>query len=174
MARRASFFATVVGCLLAAGSPLVQPQSARAWSQETTVTNGTIGLKQTGATLHFDIAEHGCRDNPCLNEGPGGGEAGVIAVENSLASINGVINPQFTITSARFTMSATPNTIDSENGRATCTDLGKTNCIYFFKLDSNGSFGGIAAAFISFNPATGAITGCDVLFNDAALNFSTA
>jgi hypothetical protein len=148
----------------------VLPRELWAWSQETTTTNGTIGLKQTGATVKFNIESHGCLDDPCFSEGGGSGSAGVAALQSTLTDLNTVINPQFTITNSTFSF---PSTVDSENGMNLCSSLGKANCIYFFKIDSNNSFGGIAAAFISFNPSTGAITNCDILFDDKTFNFST-
>ena len=120
-----------------------------------------VGLHLVGGSITFSLELDGSFD---ITDG-----SDLTAIRNSFQRINNVTTSDATIVEgAPIDL---PADIDSESGINLTDDQ---NVIYFFQVDSDDSFGALAAAFYTFNPFTGAILGCDVAFNNHDYTWSTA
>ncbi len=155
--KRIRFVGLVLGALLCAGAVF-------GWVQinPRDVTGDDVGLRLTGNSITFRIDQDGSFD---IND-----SSDVIAIRTSFANIDTIPTSDATVVEGDPLILASPvDVLDGLNGGD------GFNQIFFFETDADALFDAdtLAAAFISFNTATGQITDCDIAFNDMSVDWST-
>lgn len=155
--KRIRFVGLFLGALLCAGGVF-------GWVQinPRDVTGDDVGLRLTGNSITFRIEQDGSFD---IND-----SSDITAIRNSFANIDAIPTSDATVVEgAPFNLASPVDALDGLSGGD------GVNQMFFFETDADTLFDAdtLAAAFISFNAATGQITDCDIAFNDMDFDWST-
>ena len=158
--------AAVLVAVLGAGSMLGWEQvNDRDW-----FGSRNLGIRLYGNSITMSLEQDGSFD---ITDG-----SDLTAIRNAFATINAIPTSDATVVDGgTFDY---PDNIDSEAGYSWSDEV---NRIYFFNVDSDNSFGALAAAVFYYDQYTGLILGspgypkrggCDIAVNDLDYTWSTA
>jgi len=128
-----------------------------------------LGIRLYGNSITFSLEQDGSFD---ITDG-----SDLTAIRNAFSTINAITTSDATVAEGATFYAPT---IDSEAGYSSSDEV---NRIYFFNVDSDNSFGALAAAVIYYDQFTGLILGspvwpnrggCDIAVNDLDYTWSTA